>query len=116
MPRTALCRSAWARGHRAAAPVPARAVCAAGAQCQPGSVPAGANILSVIANGNVGINNASPVSALDVGGTVTSTGLKVNGDAQVTGVLSGSGASLVNLNAANISSGVLASDRFSGTY
>ena len=78
--------------------------------------PAGSNILSVIANGNVGINNASPVSALDVGGTVTSTGLKVNGDAQVTGVLSGSGASLVNLNAANISSGVLASDRFSGTY
>ena len=38
--------------------------------------PAGANILSVIANGNVGINNASPVSALDVGGTYKSSCLR----------------------------------------
>ena len=75
----------------------------------------GSNILTTT-SGAVGINMPSPTSVLDVGGTVTSTGLRVNGNAQVTGVLSGSGASLVNLNAANISSGVLASDRFSGTY
>jgi len=65
--------------------------------------PAGANILSVIANGNVGINNASPVSALDVGGTVTAT------------AFSGNGALLSAINAAAVTSGTLNNARTTAT-
>jgi microcystin-dependent protein len=40
-----------------------------------------------ITSTNVGINKASPATALDVNGTVTASGLKVNGTAQVTSTL-----------------------------
>ena len=43
-------------------------------------------VLSV-ANTYVGINKASPTSALDVAGTVTTTGLQVNGNTTVTGTV-----------------------------
>jgi hypothetical protein len=59
--------------------------------------------LITTANGFVGINktNVTPVSALDVSGTVTATSF------------AGSGASLTNLNATNITAGTLADARLS---
>lgn len=77
---------------------------------------AGSQIVSIVGT-NVGVNNSTPHSALDVSGTLTATGLTVNGPittpatinaGQVTaGSFSGSGAGLTALNAANLATGTV---------
>jgi len=82
---------------------------------------AGSQIVSIVGT-NVGVNNSTPHSALDVGGTLTATGLTVNGPittpaainaGQVTaGSFSGNGAGLTSLNAATLA-GTISDDRLS---
>jgi len=63
---------------------------------------AGFNVVSMTRT-NVGINNASPASALDVNGTITGSGLNVQGAATVTGTASLGTVSASSLTAGNIS-------------
>lgn len=44
-------------------------------------------VFSILPNGYVGINEIAPTTALDVSGVITSTGLQVNGSANVTGTV-----------------------------
>ncbi len=83
--------------------------------------PNGATILSTAA-GAVGINKSgTPASTLDVGGTITGTGLTINGAATVSGAFTsasfnGGGAGLTGLNASQLITGILPDGRLSGTY
>jgi microcystin-dependent protein len=65
-------------------------------------VNAGFNVVSMTRT-NVGINNASPASALDVNGTITGSGLNVQGAATVTGTATLGTVSASSLTAGNIS-------------
>ena len=65
-------------------------------------VNAGFNVVSMTRT-NVGINNASPASALDVNGTITGSGLNVQGAATITGAATLGAATATSLTAGNIS-------------
>ncbi len=72
-------------------------------------VSAGFNVVSMTRT-NVGINNASPASALDVNGTITGTGLNVQGAATITGT-----ATLGTVSASSLTAGsITASGTISG--
>ncbi len=82
--------------------------------------PSGATILSASV-GAVGLNKTSPTTALDVGGTITGTGLNINGTATVSGPVTGAsfsgvGSALTSLNALQLTTGTLPGARLSGTY
>jgi hypothetical protein len=75
----------------------------------------GASVLKT-GPGTVGINlavNVSPATALDVGGTITGTGLNIVGNAKAT-TFSGNGADITNLKADAIATGTLNDARLSG--
>jgi len=65
-------------------------------------VNAGFNVVSMTRT-NVGINNASPASALDVNGTITGSGLNVQGAATVTGAATLGTVTATSLTAGSIS-------------
>ena len=60
---------------------------------------------------SVGINNASPGSALDVNGTVTASGLTVNGTANLNGAVN---ASTLNVSGAATVGGAMSASTFTG--
>ncbi len=60
---------------------------------------------------SVGINNASPGSALDVNGTVTASGLTVNGTANLNGAVT---ASTLNVSGAATVGGAMSASTFTG--
>lgn len=72
--------------------------------------PRGTNVLTTGA-GTIGINKTAPhASALDVNGTITATGSRINGVSTATS-FSGNGLALTDLNAANLTSGKVHDDR-----
>ncbi|MFZ5519277.1 MAG: hypothetical protein ACOY90_21780 [Candidatus Zhuqueibacterota bacterium] len=71
-------------------------------------------VLTVANNGYVGIGTTNPTQPLTVNGTVTSSAMSVSGNVAAN-TLSGNGASITSLNASNLASGSVPSERINGS-